>query len=92
MNRYCYHWKAYVSPVEGETIECMPKFCAFGCIAHVGYFVPFTKIADFLQAGVEVCRNHSSFLHHTCYTDRDTTHRSRFSLPVSFQGSLSVGI
>ena len=26
-----------------------------GYTAHVGYFVPLTKIADFLRAGVEVC-------------------------------------
>ena len=25
-----------------------------GCPAHVGYFVPLTKIADFLRADVEV--------------------------------------
>ena len=25
-----------------------------GDIAHIGYFVPLTKIADFLRAGVEV--------------------------------------
>lgn len=25
-----------------------------GCAAHLGYFVPLTKIADFLKAGVAV--------------------------------------
>jgi tyrosyl-tRNA synthetase len=28
--------------------------------AHIGYFVPLTKIADFLRAGVEVSNLHLS--------------------------------
>jgi tyrosyl-tRNA synthetase len=28
---------------------------------HIGYFVPLTKIADFLSAGVEVNREKASF-------------------------------
>ena len=30
------------------------KVTRSGCTAHIGYFVPLTKIADFLRAGVEV--------------------------------------
>jgi hypothetical protein len=32
-----------------------------GCTAHVGYFVPLTKIADFLRADVEVSVSNKRF-------------------------------
>jgi hypothetical protein len=38
------------------------------CLAHVGYFVPLTKIADFLRAGVEVRVPNNTFIHVTKLT------------------------
>lgn len=58
---------------------------------HVAYFVPMSKIADFLRAGCEVCDNahcsHSNFIHlsieltlFTCslcvYTYRSVNHNT----------------
>jgi hypothetical protein len=39
--------------------------------AHIGYFVPLTKIADFLRAGVEVSVSLSYFISFAAPTSTD---------------------
>lgn len=53
MNRYCTNRTTYVPSfwmIRTTRNEVNIRYVS----AHIGYFVPLTKIADFLRAGVEV--------------------------------------
>lgn len=57
--RNCTYRKTFVFPHRQSQLLSTNA----SCLAHIGYFVPLTKIADFLRAGVEVRPTISFHIH-----------------------------